>query len=52
MKTIKLIIISLVSFAAFSCAPGELNQNAAQFDAINKAFQIYALSQQPIEPTK
>lgn len=52
MKTIKLLVISLVSLAAFSCAPSELNLSAAQLDAVNKAFQIYAQSQQPVESTK
>lgn len=52
MKTIKLLSISFISLAAFSCAPSELSQSAAQIDALNKAFQLYSQSQQPVEPTK
>jgi hypothetical protein len=52
MKTIKLLAISLFALASFSCAPSELSQSAAQIDALNKAFQLYSQSQQPVEPTK
>jgi hypothetical protein len=52
MKTIKLLVISLLALASFSCTPSELSLSAAQMDAVNKAFQIYSQSQQPVEPTK